>query len=35
MKAGQGNPVGRKESQEQAKKSETAVLFLLGVSQKH
>lgn len=33
--AGEGNLIGRKESQEQAKKSEIRLLPLLGISQKH
>ena len=35
IKAGQGNPVGGKGSQEQAKESETPPLPLLGVPQEH
>lgn len=35
IKAGQSNPIGRKESQEQAKESVIHLLALLGVQQKH
>jgi hypothetical protein len=35
IEAGQGNPVGEKESQEHARESKTHLLLLLGVPQSH